>query len=184
MVPHRSRGGQDVANIPLLDRSSPEPKQAYQFDNFQLLKLTVQRLSDNVQSMDRSKNIQMSLRESVGLVFVFVSVILLPFGYWVHRVWFVADIVLACVGGPLFFTGRMSRKALRTPDLPDHLNPPLVPDQLRGFPGHRVTESHNSELEIDGDGERLPVFQKCRMVKSVVRQGRSEREPEAYCLVR
>jgi hypothetical protein len=103
--------------------------------------------------MDRSKNVQMSLRESVGLAFVFVSVILFPFGYWVHRVWFVAAVGLACVGGPLFFTGRMPRKALRTPDVPNHLDAPIVPSHLRGFPGYRITENQNSDLDTGGDGE-------------------------------
>ena len=95
----------------------------------------------------------MSLRESVGLVLILTAAILFPFGYWVHRGWFVASVVLACVGGFLFFTCRMSRKASSTQDTADHLNAPIVPSQLRGFPGSRITESHNSDLDVVDDGE-------------------------------
>ncbi len=95
----------------------------------------------------------MSLRESVGLVLILTAAILFPFGYWVHRGWFVAAVVLACVGGFLFFTARMSRKALCTPDVPDHLSSPIVPNQPKGFPGYRTTEIHNSDLDIVDDGE-------------------------------
>lgn len=37
----------------------------------------------------------------------------------------------------------------------DHLRAPLVRDDLRGFPGSRIRDTHkaDSDIDIDGDGE-------------------------------
>lgn len=97
----------------------------------------------------------MNIRELAGLILLVVSLILFPFGYWIHRAWYFVALALACIGAFMFFTRRISGKIPpRLPDT-DHLNSPLIPSHLRGFPGGRIREHHktDSETDIDGDGE-------------------------------
>jgi|GEM_PF-5611780 len=97
----------------------------------------------------------MNIREVVGLLLLVVSLILFPFGYWLHDAWYLVSVILVCIGAFFFFTHRMSKK-LRKP-LPDtdHLRDPLVRDDLQGFPGGRIRDTHkaDSDIDIDADGE-------------------------------
>ena len=47
-----------------------------------------------------------SLREGFGLLLLLGAVALLPFAWWLSRGWLFVALLLACVGGPLFFTAR------------------------------------------------------------------------------
>lgn len=95
----------------------------------------------------------MSLRELFGLIMLIIAAILFPFGYWLHRGWYLAALLLAAIGCALFPTGRISRRASRVAEAPDHLNPPLIPNHLRGFPGAKISSGTEIDLDIDVDGE-------------------------------
>jgi len=95
----------------------------------------------------------MNIREVAGLIFLVVSLILFPFGYWLHKAWYLIALALACIGAFMFFTRRISEKLPSTPPDTDHLNAPVVPSHLRGFPGGRIRDTHKPDLDIDSDGE-------------------------------
>ena len=95
----------------------------------------------------------MVFREIVGLIILVAAATIFPFGYWIHRGWYLAAVVLACIGGLLFFSSRISRRASRVPTTQDHLDIPYIPGHLRGFPGAKITTRHETDLDIDGDGE-------------------------------
>jgi uncharacterized membrane protein YfcA len=95
----------------------------------------------------------MNIREVAGLILLIVSLILFPFGYWLHRAWYIVALVLACIGAFMFFTRRISDKASPTHADTDHLNAPIIPSDLRGFPGGRIRETHKTDVDIDGDEE-------------------------------
>ena len=95
----------------------------------------------------------MTIREVVGLILLIVSIILLPFGFWLSRTWYIVALVLACLGGVMFFTRRISEKTSQNFPDSNHLNVPIVRDELRGFPGGRTRDTHSTHLDIDGDGE-------------------------------
>lgn len=53
----------------------------------------------------------MSVRESAGLILLVVSLVLFPFGYWLHQAWYLVAMTLACIGAFfMFLTQRMSRR--------------------------------------------------------------------------
>lgn len=54
----------------------------------------------------------MNIREVVGLILLVMGVILFPFGYWLHHVWYLwylVAVMLVFIGAFLFFTHRMSK---------------------------------------------------------------------------
>lgn len=90
----------------------------------------------------------MSLREKLGLVFVAVAVILVPFGQRMSAVWALAAVVFDAVGAGLFFGHRIARKFVKTSSslIP---NAPSV-HELRAFPGAGLQED---------DSDRYPEIE-------------------------
>lgn len=94
----------------------------------------------------------MNIREVVGLILLVVGLILFPFGYWLHQGWYLAAMILVFIGAFFFFTDRMSKKASEPLHDTNHLRDPLVRDDLRGFPGGRIRDTHKADSDIDIDG--------------------------------
>lgn len=95
----------------------------------------------------------MGIREVVGLILFVAAATMFSFGYWIHRGWYLGALAVAGVGGLLFLSSRVSRRLSNVSPLPDHLDAPYVPSHLRGFPGSKIRDGHDIELDIDGDGK-------------------------------
>lgn len=95
----------------------------------------------------------MNIREVAGLIFLVVSLILFPFGYWLHKAWYLFALALGCIGAFMFFTRRISENPPSTLPDTDHLKAPAIPSNLRGFPGGRIRNTEKADIDIDSDGE-------------------------------
>ncbi len=97
------------------------------------------------------KQDSLSVLEIVAWILWIAVAIIFPFGYWINPIWYLVALALACVGGFLFFSSRISRRASEAPPLPDHLGAPYISGDLRGFRGSKITTEHKVDHDMDGD---------------------------------
>ena len=87
----------------------------------------------------------MKFRMLLGALIFAAGVATMPFGWWLHKIYYYSGLLLACVGGALAFSAYRNRKPDSDGWAPE--NDPIVPvvGDARGFKGRDVFDHSHGE---------------------------------------